>query len=642
MNENEIRNYLKEETSQIPVPESLSPDSIEDRLAPITPIRRTPFLRRHMVAAAVLFLVLIGTVLTSKNLPFNRDTTKDSESIADNKTTQPDQISYQDAYESIHTYQKNTSQTNLDRYTGPMGGGGLSPTKDKLYEEDVEAESSTGNSDNAKNYTTTDTQVDGIMEGDTVKTDGSYLYSRHDTSTGCQITIHSVNGEKVKKVSDITIETNQIHDMYLEKGRLIIVSSPWDTEVEYSYDGGYPIDSSTQLTRIDIYDVSDPSSPKKIKTQTQSGNYSTSRIAGNYLYTFSEYSVNQEIDKDKPETYIPKINGTVIPEDRVRCIDREAHKTYVVMTSLAVDGSKDYTDSITTLGGADVFYVSDQYIYGTDSQNNTTKITKYQYKEGKFTYHAKCQVRGTIVNSYYLHEQNGNLCFVYHKTTITGRETNGLCILDKNLKRLGEITNLGNDETIYASYFIGNMAYFVTYRETDPVFAVDISKPASPVLKSELKLPGFSDYLHSFGDNQLIGLGLDEDKYEQCAKISVFSIDKKKKITESTKKKLPAYLDTLASYDRHSVLIDEERQLVGFPATDDEEERYDYLLFSYNRETGRFKQMLKQKDISVSTRGIRIGDYFYVVDGETGITCYAFPTCGTPGTLEEPLSFTSN
>ncbi len=642
MNENEIRNYLKEETSQIPVPESLSPDSIEDRLAPITPIRRTPFLRRHMVAAAVLFLVLIGTALTSKNFLFNRDTTKDSESIADNKTTRTDQISYQDAYESIHTYQKNTSQTNLDRYTGPMGGGGLSPTKDKLYEEDVEAEASTGNSDNAKNYTTTDTQVDGIMEGDTVKTDGSYLYSRHDTSTGCQITIHSVNGEKVKKVSDITIETNQIHDMYLEKGRLIIVSSPWDTEVEYSYDGGYPIDSSTQLTKIDIYDVSDPSSPKKIKTQTQSGNYSTSRIAGNYLYTFSEYSVNQEIEKDKPETYIPKINGTVIPEDRVRCIDREAHKTYVVMTSLAVDGSKDYTDSITTLGGADVFYVSDQYIYGTDSQNNTTKITKYQYKEGKFTYHAKCQVRGTIVNSYYLHEQNGNLCFVYHKTTITGRETNGLCILDKNLKRLGEITNLGNDETIYASYFIENMAYFVTYRETDPVFAVDISKPASPVLKSELKLPGFSDYLHSFGDNQLIGLGLDEDKYEQCAKISVFSIDKKKKITESTKKKLPAYLDTLASYGRHSVLIDEERQLVGFPATDDEEERYDYLLFSYNRETGRFKQMLKQKDISVSTRGIRIGDYFYVVDGETGITCYAFPTCGTLGTLEEPLSFTAN
>jgi len=640
MNENEIRNYLKKEASQIPVPESLSPDSVEDRLSPITPIRRTPFLRRHMVAAAVLFLILIGTVLTSKNLLFNGDTTKDSESIADNKTTQTDQISYQDAYESIHAYQKNVSQTDLKRYTGPMGGGGgLLPESDRVYEK---AEASTGNSGDAKNYTTTDTQVDGIMEGDTVKTDGSYLYSRHDTSTGCQITIHSVNGEKVKKVSDITIETNQIHDMYLEKDRLIIVSSPWDTESEYSYNDGYRIDSSTQLTRIDIYDMSVPASPKKIKTQTQSGNYSTSRIAGNYLYTFSEYSINQEIDKDKPETYVPKINGTVIPEDRVRCIDREAHKTYVVMTSLSVDGSKNYTDSITTLGGADVFYVSDQYIYGTDSQNNITKITKYQYKEGKFTYYAKCQVRGTILNSYYLHEQKGNLCFVYHKRTITGRETNGLCLLDKNLKRLGEITNLGNNENIYASYFIENMAYFVTYRETDPVFAVDISNPASPVLKSELKLPGFSDYLHSFGDNQLIGLGLGEDEYEQCAKISVFSIDKKKKITESTKKKLPAYLETLASYDRHSVLIDEECQLVGFPATDDDEERYDYLLFSYNRETGKFKQMLKQKDISVSTRGIRIGDYFYVVDGETGVTCYAFPTCGTPGTLEEPLSFTAN
>ena len=241
-----------------------------------------------------------------------------------------------------------------------------------------------------------------------------------------------------------------------------------------------------------------------------------------------------------------------------------------------------------------------------------------------------------------MHEQDGNLCFVYNKTTLAGESVNGLCVLDKNLKQLGEIGNLGVTENIYASYFMDNMAYFVTYRQTDPVFAVDISDPADPKLRSELKLPGFSDYLHSFGKNQLIGLGIGEDKWGQCAKMSVFTIGKNNKIKEAAKKKLTDYTRTLASHDRHSVLVDEERQLVGFTVQSKDSGDYDYLLYSYNTESGKFKQMLKQLGISTNTRGIRIGEYFYVVDGERGVTCYAFPTCGTPGTLEKPLSFESN
>ena len=113
-------------------------------------------------------------------------------------------------------------------------------------------------------------------------------------------------------------------------------------------------------------------------------------------------------------------------------------------------------------------------------------------------------------------------------------------------------------------------------------------------------------------------------------------------IKEAAKKELTDYARTLASHDRHSVLVDEERQLVGFTAQSEDSGDYDYLLYSYNTESGKFKQMLRQTGISASTRGVRIGEYFYVVDGERGVTCYAFPTCGTPGTLEEPLSFESN
>lgn len=99
-----------------------------------------------------------------------------------------------------------------------------------------------------------------------------------------------------------------------------------------------------------------------------------------------------------------------------------------------------------------------------------------------------------------MHEYKGNFAFVYTDWR-NETSTNGICILDKNMNTLGKIENLGNDETIYASYYIGSMAYFVTYRQTDPVFAVDISNPKKPVVKAKLKLPGFSSYLHSFGEN---------------------------------------------------------------------------------------------------------------------------------------------
>ena len=637
MNDKEIREYIKKQTASILPPKSLEPEKIEEKLAEVQQKKTTPFVRRrNLVAAACLLLVLITSV-TFAGTHFLRGQNADEGTVmADKeKTSSEDQLSYEDAYESIRSCLESHRESTMSSDSAI----GIAPEEDIVYESE-----NTGSAPKSatEDYTDTDVQVDGIMEGDLVKTDGSYLYSLHDTATGNAITIFRANGEKVKKVSSIYIESNRVHEMYLGKDRLIVISTPWETE----YENGNESRIRHAQTKLYIYDISDPSSPKELKTQTQSGTFSTARVSGDYLYTFSLHTIYSEIDKDKPETYIPQVNGCVIPEDRVRYIDKNPRQSYMVMTSLAIDGSKDFTDSLCTLGGAEVFYVSNNFIYSAQPDNGMlvdfTKIAKYRYQKGKFNYETNCKVRGNIRDSYYMHEQDGNLCFVYNKTTFGGESVNGLCVLDKNLKQLGEIGNLGVTEDIYASYFMDNMAYFVTYRQTDPVFAVDISNPADPELKSELKLPGFSDYLHSFGENQLIGLGIGEDKWGQCAKMSIFTIGKNKEIKEAAKKELSDYARTLASHDRHSVLVDEERQLVGFTAQSEDSGDYDYLLYSYNTESGKFKQMLRQTGISTSTRGVRIGEYFYVVDGERGVTCYAFPTCGTPGTLEEPLAFESN
>lgn len=641
MNEKELQEYMKKMAENISAPDSLKPEIIEEKLTHAEQKKHSPFFRRrNLVAAAGLLLFLTAAAVAGIQFLPKPETTSDPVTVADNTAAPADKLSYEEAYKSIHAYYETQKLTELN--------GSMDMESDDviMYENE-----STGNSsDNApkaakdkqQDFTNTDVQVDGVMEGDIVKTDGSYLYSLHEEPTGCGITVYSVNGAKVKKVSNISTDHNSVNEMYLEGDRLIIIGYLWESVQTNPSQGD-------QTTQIEIYDVSDPAKPKVLRTQTQSGTYITSRVSGGYLYTFSKYSVTSEIDKDKPETYIPKINDTVLPEEKVRYVDKAPEKNYMVMTSLAVDGASNYTDTVSTLGGADVYYVSNETIYNTEdisgSLGNFTKISKYLYKDGTFTFKTSCQVRGSIRNSYYLHEQNGNLCFVYNKTTLTGRMTNGLCILDSDLKLLGEISNLGNEERIYASYFMENTAYFVTYRETDPVFAVDLSDPAKPKLKSELKLPGYSDYLHSFGDNRLIGIGIDEyeideyDDFDECAKISIFSVNKKKKITETAKTRLKDYQSTTAEKDRHSVLIDEKWQLVGFPAYNWDSDDMDYLLYSYNQKTKTFTQLLKQKDISAQTRGLRIGDYFYVVDGETGVTSYKFPKSGKPGTLKKPLSF---
>lgn len=625
MNEKEIQEYIRKQTENITAPDSLDPHQIEKQLEQREQRTAKPFPRRHrMVAVACCFLLVFGTVLAGRFFLQTNDSDEAGIAVAEKEeTASADQLSYEEAYESICSYYEAQTDSELNG-----SGSGI------VYEAEEDTEM-VAPSTKKDSYTDTDVQVEGVMEGDIVKTDGHYLYSLHDETTGYGVTIYSVKGKEVKKVSNIAVENSSSGEIYLEGDRLILIGTPWESD---SADEGW---TSTQ---IDIYDVSHPASPKKLRTQNQSGSYSTSRVVDGYLYTFTKYRVASDPDQEDPKTYIPQINGKNVPEDSVRCIEKGSHNTYIVMTSLAIDGSKDYTDTLSTLGGADVFYVSSSHIYATDttyqwsgilnfnySSEPMTKIAKYHFEKGKFTYQKARKIRGTIADSYCMHEQDGNLCLVYNRDLNSGL-TNGLCVLDEDLNLLGEIGNLGRDESIYASYFMDNTAYFVTYQETDPVFAVDLSDPSHPKLKSELKLPGYSDYLHSFGNNQLIGIGIDED---DAVKMSVFSIGKNKKLTETSRKALTSYISAMSSLDRHSVLVDEEWQLIGFPASNRDSDETDYLLYSYNQETGKFKQMLKQKNVTTNTRGIRIGGYFYVVDDEKGVTSYSFPTCGTPGTLEE-------
>ncbi len=464
---------------------------------------------------------------------------------------------------------------------------------------------STGSSA-ATDHSTTDTQVDGVMEGDIVNTDGNHIVTIQNSTTGFTASLYEVSGKKIEKKQVIPISNADYREMYLQDTTLVLIAQTWSQQ--------------ERKTALYLYDISDLSNPVRLCEHTQDGEFQTSRLTDGYLYTFTHYTVEkQTFDKEKPETFVPRLDEKVMPADDILLLTDQNDCRYQVMTSLSLSNYQEFTDETASFGSPSNYYMSQENLYivheDRDSDWNSVKsdIGKYSYKNGLFTYIANTKIRGQIQNSYYMHEYKGNFVFVYTMDSYEGVSSNGLCVMDDKLNLIGELSRLGLDETIYASYFLDNMAYFVTYRETDPVFAVDLADPKNPVLKSELKLPGFSSYLHSFGENQLLGIGEGE---ENNVKFSLFSTENPENLSEISHLLMSPNTYSIAGSDHRVVFVDEARMLIGI-GIDQYTSSHKKLKYEvYQWKNNRFQKVLSQKQSSPLSclRGVRIGEYFYIVD----------------------------
>lgn len=655
--ESVIREKMQKEAERIPVPESVHPDVIENKLRekhkhPATLWQEGKRRRRIVAAAAaVVFLIAGGVWMAAGGFSDHKagnenedagiivadagntdDAGNTGNDFAENGDDQRTGTSYDDIWKAVKDYAKQNGTVIMKA-------------------EDAASGKKTASSDNAgagsaAQYSETDLQVQDVMEGDIVKTDGRAIYtvcqknsqSGNDRITKSVVKIYQAEGEKVKKISSITLDDYWIDEMYLSEDKLILEGQQWqmpDTSSCYT--------DVTWMgnceTKIIIYDISDLTSPKKAAEHTQSGSYSTSRISDGYLYTFSDYTITITLkDSDKKsdrEEYIPLIDGALMKERNLTASAEKGGDSYLVMTALALADTSQFKDQMAELGGANVIYMNENHIYSSrdmwwqDGGQSKNIVTRYIYKDGIFKKDAQVKTRGTLNDSYYMHEYNGYFCYVYTKYTegddseAAGRSKNGIAILDENMKEVGHLGGLGKGEEIYASYYIDHMAYFVTYRNTDPVFAVDLSDVTQPKLMSELKLPGFSDYLHAFGDGKLIGIGMGETKDKRgrqagAVKLSLFRYSGDQKLSEKDSRVIDLpYSYSTAGDDHRAVYVDEERQIVGFGVSDYDNEYY-YL---YQYTDGKWKE-LKRLDCEsqiTNVRGIRIGDYFYLVDVEKGI-----------------------
>jgi len=170
-------------------------------------------------------------------------------------------------------------------------------------------------------------------------------------------------------------------------------------------------------------------------------------------------------------------------------------------------------------------------MYIASAGHNETTIHRFAADDGQLIFVKTGTVPGRVLNQFSMDEYQTYFRIV---TTVAGggrgvRETNALFVLDNTMETVGRIEGIAPNERIYSARFMGERAFMVTFDIVDPLFAMDLSDPRNPVILGELKIPGYSDYLHPFGDNHLIGFGKDTVEsrgiaYDVGMKISLFDI----------------------------------------------------------------------------------------------------------------------
>lgn len=478
-----------------------------------------------------------------------------------------------------------------------------------------------------EDYSETNVQVEGVDEGDIVKTDGTYIYVASNY-TG-KIRIIRPLGSKMELVGEVTDASDYnrsdgIAEFYINGTDMTVIRSGYGMPDKRGYEG-------RPTTSIQTYDLSKPEKPKLAGTVVQDGHYSNSRRNGDYVYVFTNYYGELYASKRDVEQYIPMVNGETIPADCIYLPERISNPEYLVVTSVDMKEPDKPVQTKGIVASGQNYYVSPENIYIASSkydyranQYDYTELLKFSYRDGRIRFTAHSNVNGYLNNQFSMDEYQGNLRLVSTLSRSGGVTTNSLYILNEELKVIGKVEDLAPNEQIYSARFMGDVGYFVTFRNMDPLFSVDLSNPKKPKVLGELKITGFSEYLHPYEEDLLLGIGREMDpnsgNYEGL-KLSMFDTSDLTDVTETQKMVEEAYQYSTAWDNHKSVLISPGRNLIGFTV-----ENYDYnkrewgcnyVVYSYDKKKGFIPKMSFELDLNgdyYMTRGLYIGDWLYVVE----------------------------
>ena len=669
----ELIKRLRAEAEQIEVPNSLQPENMIKNIKhheahQIKTLRnRRRNIQKMTTAAACFFFVFLGGLgiflwtdqgnpVSEKETPVEQfEVAGEAEPLEEEEqSVEYPKIGYEDIYLAMsETWERESAYLRNEM---PAAEAGVIVD---FEEEKSAVEESAVAAD--KSFHETNVQTIGVDEGDIVKNDGRYLYQKIQVSAdqGTKWAIQIIDTkEKLKEVSQIK-DMEGLVEFYIWEDLLITI------EEKYLDAGSNGIAICGKFAyfencyhEIKIFDIKDRYQPKEIRNFQLQGSYASSRISEGYFYGFSKYYANPGNGKNDYNAYIPVLDGSRIAADRIFLPKELDVTSYLVLAAIDLRNPTQFTDTTAIVSGAQNFYVSSENIFVADGKyeeqkegwsGSQTKILRFSYQDGKFTLRAMGEVKGQLEGSFSMDEYEDHLrivttVFEHNNEKITDdrtgtllgyrskeeRQTNALYVLDHRLDVVGKIEGLAENEQIYSARFMGDVGYFVTFRQTDPLFTVDLKNPENPRILSELKVSGFSEYLHIYGEDRLLGIGMEADTetgIQQGMKLSMFDVSDRENVTEITKTNLSQYNHSEALYNHHGVLINVGKNIFGFAAEGSSKGNYwyDYLVYTYENDefVQKFKINAKNKDGNCYTvRGTYIGDTFYLLRGDGSVDSY--------------------
>ncbi|MCY9668590.1 beta-propeller domain-containing protein [Paenibacillus alginolyticus] len=493
----------------------------------------------------------------------------------------------------------------------------------------------------APGYSGTNVQVEGVDESDVVKTDGTYIYTVNKQRI-VVTQAYPADQMKVLSILDFLGNQDtqfQPSEIYVDDKHLIVIGNSYQNYKPVPYNGAGGTTQKKMImpmrsqgtAKVMVYDLTDRSSLKLVKEAELEGNYVSSRKIGSSLYFISNKYVNyyqyrEMTDKEEAKTGLAPAfrdssagdSFTSIPLDQVYYLPKALEPNYVLIGGINLNELNQTMNVTSYLGSGQNVYASEENLYvavtnyeqmriqpmrmpaGDAAQGirvgepnrasqpfelpkQETIIYQFGLNEGKAAYKHTGMVPGRLLNQFSMDEHNG----YFRLATTTGEvgrtdegtSKNHVFILDANLKEKGKIENIAPGERIYSTRFIGDRAYMVTFKNTDPLFVMDLQDPAKPKLLGALKIPGYSDYLHPYDENHIIGFGKDtievDNKnpngpqsiaYYQGMKVALFDVTDVNHPIEQFKELIgDRGTDSELLHNHRALLFNKEKNLLSFP-----------------------------------------------------------------------------
>lgn len=422
-----------------------------------------------------------------------------------------------------------------------------------------------------REFSKTNVQVADVDEADIIKTDGENIYV---VTGSCMHILKAYPAEEAKILSTLRF-AGYPSALYIQGDRVVLIATDtWTRPITTCSPGAcnrYP--APTHRTIVYVFSIADPAHPALVREVNIDGVYTSSRMIGPHLY----FVTGTPIPARPEELELPTIHDdhggiTTPPVYGFNTTDQAF--AFSTIGSLDVTGSVPVPARTFIIGTAGTVYVSPSHLYIAvpDRVRNraatTTTVHSFAITNGKISYAAGGKIDGTLLSPYSLDEFDGNLRVATTIATgswqVNAGQYNRVTVLDRNLATIGSLPDIAPGERIYAARFMGDRLYLVTFRETDPFFVIGLANPERPVILGELKIPGFSSYLHPYDPDHIIGIG--RESQAGRLKIALFDVsDVNNPVLKDSETIGETFSTSPVLDDPKAFLFDREKDLLVLP-----------------------------------------------------------------------------